>query len=251
MPRSSNLYVFAHQDDEVFALPVISRQIQSGEDVYCIFLTDGEGRDTPFARRRAESLMALGWIGVPPDHIFFLADTSRIADLRLVEFLDDGFVYVLNAAQRVIPDKIFVLAAEGGHPDHDCVVAIALKVSRYLGFDVVVREIAAYRAGPFFWPVRVASISRVRGLDGEVRLGPKDFIMILRGIMYFPSQWRTWSVLGPLLLLSLASHRRISFTAALESVLVSPPPTKKFLYERFFKVSRLLVHKKIVRFIAS
>jgi LmbE family N-acetylglucosaminyl deacetylase len=40
------LFVFAHQDDEIFFLNRIARELRHGHAVHCAYLTDGAGRGT-------------------------------------------------------------------------------------------------------------------------------------------------------------------------------------------------------------
>src|ERR1043165_10179605 len=101
----SELYVFAHQDDEVAIAPRIARDVAAGARVVCAFLTDGGAP----AVRDAESRAVMAELGV--QDVIFVGFPER----ALVEHLDAAYY----ALEEIDAEAIVTLAWEGGHQDHD------------------------------------------------------------------------------------------------------------------------------------
>ena len=230
------LFIFAHQDDEFCASQRIRRAILRGDRVLCVYLTDGEGHGTSSTRRDSESRKALKSLGVPIDHIAFIGSTNRIADGSLWRGLDDAVEYVLQAlAAWCVSDlsRVYTLAWEGGHADHDAACLVALAVAR--SFDIVenVWELPAYHGrglpGMLFRMMSPLHKSE----EAEIHtLSPAQGLRAAFFWLHYPSQFRSWLGLFPEAFIKYAVLRRdFSQPALYRNVLARPHPGP-LLYER-------------------
>jgi len=146
------LFVFAHQDDESVCAGLIHRVC--GDDARGAFVwwTNGDGL-APTAKmdpraygtlRMAESADALGCLGISASRKTDL-ECSEIENYRRFTHVAHGgtqraeaLAHFRREAERVEqavrssdPDRVFVLAYQGGHPEHDlCHVMVARAVRR-------------------------------------------------------------------------------------------------------------------------
>lgn len=153
-PRGRPLFVFAHQDDETVLAGIIRRILREGSArPTFLWWTNGDGlapgsgmRPEAYARVRiaeaTASLRALG--GDPADKVDL--ERSEIENYRLLTHLPGGgrpaaraIDDFLSEAERVeavvrraAPDRVFVLAWQGGHPEHDLVHLMTVRAVRRL-----------------------------------------------------------------------------------------------------------------------
>ena len=64
--KKKSVFLLAHQDDEIGITKVILNELESNNEVICIFVTDG-GKKSDV--RNLESIYVLGKIGVNPNNI--------------------------------------------------------------------------------------------------------------------------------------------------------------------------------------
>jgi LmbE family N-acetylglucosaminyl deacetylase len=127
------LFLFAHQDDEIAAATRILAEQRDGVPVLCAFRTD-RSRGGNVATRDAESRRALAELGVQDDAIFFIGSEERIEDGELMNFLEGALSHLRARMSDRALARIYTLALEGGHHDHDAahLVAAAFAVERNL-----------------------------------------------------------------------------------------------------------------------
>src|SRR5947208_1619604 len=65
------LYVFAHQDDEMFVSPKMILEVNRGTPITAVWITDG-GKSANPKQRQEESTAAMQMIGVPRERLHFL-----------------------------------------------------------------------------------------------------------------------------------------------------------------------------------
>ncbi|MDD3266824.1 MAG: PIG-L family deacetylase [Burkholderiales bacterium] len=120
------LFLFAHQDDEMSALPLIDKHIINCDDVYIFFVTSGTFDGETSIIRNNESSLCLTKIGVKAKNIFFIGSRHKICDKQLANELERAR-HVLHEELAPIGhfDKVYALAWEGGHADHDAVNLLA------------------------------------------------------------------------------------------------------------------------------
>ncbi|MCK6544965.1 PIG-L family deacetylase [Myxococcota bacterium] len=168
-PAGSPLFIFAHQDDETVLAGIIQRVL--GDDARGTFVwwTNGDGLApgsgfTPaeYAKIRiAESAEALRRLGGSERRKVDL-ESSEIENYRRMTHValggrvrDDALRYFLDEAERVErairaadPDRVFLLAWQGGHPEHDLVHLMTRraieKLRRETGRPIPIVQCPAY-----------------------------------------------------------------------------------------------------------
>lgn len=231
--RKNVLFVLAHQDDEIVMSPRIARELESGHGVYCAFLTDGSARVASRVRD-AESRAVLTGLGVPSRNLFFLGSEHGLTDGKLPLQLERADRLLEEALAELPIHRIFCLAYEGGHQDHDASHLLALALARRRGLLGRSWQISAYHGyrmpGPVF---RV--LAPLRGPRRFVRRLPaglawRHTLLCLR----YRSQRLTWLGLFPGLALQRGLRRRETvLPVALEAVRARPHPGP-LLYEQLF-----------------
>lgn len=229
------LFIFAHQDDEVGAAPWIVDELELGNRVFCVYLTDGGSRTDP-AIRDAESVAALQSLGVSEGNIAFLGNGERIGDNKLIDHLPRAWRLLDGWITDNVPlvARIYSLAWEGGHPDHDAAHALALIAAERRGISDA-WQFSLYNAyrrpRPFF---RV--LSHVPTEADERRRSDK-LAAKMKYAMYcwrFKSQRRTWLGLFP----ELAIRRLLGISEKVvrfdRQRIAERPHVGELLYERMF-----------------
>ncbi len=212
----SELFVFAHQDDEVAIATRIAREVAAGERVVCVFLTDGGAP----AVRDAESRRVLQSLGV--NDVRFVG----LPDGRLVEHLEEA--YCALAGEDF--DQVITLAWEGGHQDHDAahLVALALAIAR----GVRCLEFPLYHGKGMPRPFYRVMVPLRRGQ--VTKLSMREVWRSAMLCWRYPSQRRSWIGLFPQMLLR---RNEVVCEASAERVL-RPPHEGRLLYERRFGFAR-------------
>ncbi|MGE5208079.1 MAG: PIG-L deacetylase family protein [Alphaproteobacteria bacterium] len=121
----SVLYVFAHEDDELFALARMRQDVNAGRAVYAIWTTNGAFEGKP-GEREEESRAVMALVGVPEANLRFLGFPDHDSCRYLPEIYDD--VRKLRKSWNVT--RIISPAYEGGNIDHDAAAFIAAMVVR-------------------------------------------------------------------------------------------------------------------------
>ncbi len=136
MPKTigqTTLFLFAHQDDEIGVFYEISQALARGEEVYCIYLTNGAWEGVSPQRRNAESVKVLTSFGLDKSHIIFLGERLDIYDGTLVEHLEQCQNGLLDSVLKIGGvDRLIMHAFEGGHQDHDAAFLSGLALAKTL-----------------------------------------------------------------------------------------------------------------------
>lgn len=251
--RKHVLFVFAHQDDEVMISSRLVREIEAGHRAHCVFLTNGRGsRGVPPSVRDAESLEILSSLGVAPADIHFPGTRSDIDDLVLIDCLGQALDLLEDAVGSHPIRRVFTLAWEGGHPDHDAVHAIALAFAarrRLLGRTW---QYPAYHGRGLPWKFFRASTSFERGTRRCVRrLSAAEALRHTMLCWRYQSQRRSWIGLFPEFFVQRALLRRETFDAVEPRALLRPPHEGTLLYERMFGASWAHVGPRVAAFSAA
>lgn len=196
------VFLFAHQDDEFGVFHQIALERASGVKVFCIYLTTGVSQGGCSSRRNSESLRVLRELGVSEDHVVFAGEKLGISDGGLLETLDvarQWFGDWLDACGDVT--RIYIPAWEGGHPDHDALHALALKVATVSSPKAQISQFSLYNAvgcrQPFF---RVLNPIDANGMVQSARIPWRRRLQYLRMCLSYPSQRRSWLGLFPFVL---------------------------------------------------
>jgi len=190
------VYLLPHQDDEIFALPIILSH-RDCEHIF-IVLTSGAGKNesTKNFTRDSEfrsSLAILEEYGVRSQFFPFGTEHSIRDGLLHADFSRDAYQHLLEQLQSFEPEIIVAPCYEGGHQDHDASARIAEGYSKVFGSDVLF--FSTYRSAgssfPFFSTMK-PFIPSERILFSRLLVCP----LALRLIMNYRSQLRTFAGLG-------------------------------------------------------
>jgi LmbE family N-acetylglucosaminyl deacetylase len=230
------LFLLAHQDDEAGAVATVAREIRDGHRCWLLYLTDGGKRVSPSVRD-AETQAALQHFGGGRSKALFLSDLyGRIPDGELMFNLPRAAAMLAGwiEASGISPARVHTIDWEGGHVDHDAVHLVALSL---LGSGIRVDGFSlynAYRRPPKFF--------RVRSLvpaSGEIASHPVSWCIAITAScapLWYPSQRRTWAVLGPgFAARALLDHRERLRVASVGRT-QHRPHRGKLLYEALFGV---------------
>jgi len=230
----ATLYVLAHFDDEYFAWPMIAQGVRAGVAQHLVYVAD---YPTPAlsARRRDESVRALGDLGVPRSNIVHIAE--GVADGAVHRHLPQAFAALRRAVARMPEvNRIVVSAWEGGHADHDACAAMAAALAAELG-NIPVDQFSLYSgkglAGPLF---RAGAPLGENGPRQRIGLSPAMWLRFMAAVRFYPSQRKTWFGLWPAMWWSYL-RRGYGFQRLDPERLSQRPHAGPLLYERRFKVA--------------
>lgn len=211
----------------------IARELEWGHRVTCAFLADGTGKGVPSATRDRESRAVLASLGVPPEHQLFIGSLERIPDRELVLHLDRAWRALVRVADAEPITRIYTLAYEGGHPDHDAAYVLAVLLARRQGLLRRAWQVPFYHGwgtpGQLF-RVHQALPTATRHLVRRVPL-----LLAARHVTIcwrYPSQWRTWVGLFPEYCLQRGLRRREVLAAIDPPRVRQRPHPGPVLYER-------------------
>jgi LmbE family N-acetylglucosaminyl deacetylase len=200
----TDIYLFAHQDDEFGVYQTIETGAEAGRRPICIFLTDGAGGGASPDARNKESLKVLTQLGVAPGDIHFIGSEQGIPDGGLVDELPRARELTFQILDTLSgPISFTGHAWEGGHPDHDAAHLLMLWCAKDLNLPLdAVRCFALYNAkdmpGPFF---RVLAPITSHGAVTRETIPWADRLRHLRLYLTYRTQWRTLVGLYPIILL--------------------------------------------------
>lgn len=223
------LFILAHPDDEIVFAPLIDRLVREAKPVRLAFMTDGRSGGLP-AVREAETVRALASLGVDQTDLLFgdIADGQLHCNLRRALEAVERWCGSLRSIAR-----IYTLAWEGGHPDHDGahLVAAAFAASRGLGDRV--RQVAFYRASDK-WPAPMFTVRSPLPANGPVdsiTLSSGERWLPVRLIRFYRSQWRSFVGLAPFMLWHAITRRSFEMQPLNPRRLTERPTVRPLLYE--------------------
>jgi len=227
------IFLFAHPDDEFGVFFAIEQSLRQGAQVFCLYLTDGAFDGQRSDQREAESRHVLRRLGVHEANIHFIGGREGFRDGGLHMRLDDA-LRAVEAILAPLPriDAIYMHAWEGGHQDHDAVHLIGAAYAAGRGLLDVCRQFMLYRAADtmlkiaLFAPVAENGTVRADLIPWACRL------RYLRLCLSYRSQWKTFSVLLPMLAHSYAVKGTQETQSLSLSRLSAQPHSGPLLYER-------------------
>lgn len=186
------VFLFAHQDDEFGVYAQILRELDEGNRVRCIYLTDGSGTSET-SLRDAESLSALTFFGIETGDVIVPPVPARAQDVNLHKQCLAVLEWLAALPAWKQARRIYVPAWEGGHPDHDMTHVIGFLAAPR---GATVLQFPLYRARrllPFTF--RVMAPLAANGPKVRERLSWPRRLTALHLPWRYPSQWKTWIVL--------------------------------------------------------
>lgn len=246
MIREQAVFLFAHQDDECFALRLIAKEVEAEREVWCIYFTDG---GVKCSQRNVESLRVLVGMGVSDARIVFAGERLGIRDGKLLSSLsvcESGLREILSTLPSV--GAVYVPAWEGGHPDHDGLHFVAATVIEKAGMFDRLFQFSLYNAyglrKPFF---RVMSPLEENGDVLKVAIPFSQRWRHAGNCFRYPTQWISWFDLFPLAAFSYLAGRQY-FQAARTGRLGSRPHEGPLYYETRGLADWDTVEKALKRF---
>lgn len=196
----TSVFLLAHQDDEFGVFHAIESEKKLGRRVVCAYLTSGVGPGGDPSQRDAESMGVLSALGV--DEVIFAGAQIGVADGHLRKSLPVAGQWMDQfLGARASLEMICVPAWEGGHPDHDCLHAIAVETALRQGKGRLIRQFSLYNGrgcpGPFF---HVLKPLEVNGVVQKQRIPLPKRIRYLQFLLRYRSQFKTWVGLMPFVL---------------------------------------------------
>lgn len=244
------LVILAHPDDEVAIAPLLEAEVARGETVVVLFATDGATRSVPASRRCSESSVALRSIGISKDHITFLGVEIGVADGSLMTQLPRAYAALNQQFTGTPIRRLYTLAWEGGHTDHDAVHLLALAFAKSNG----VAQVAQF---PIYNGLQTAPLFRVMQPLPEWAIQNITHFSLSDGIRYsalplhYPSQRKTWlGLMSGVLREYLVKRRNAAFTVDFAAVL-DKPHGGTLLYERLFRIPYDVFRVNTAPFIAE
>jgi LmbE family N-acetylglucosaminyl deacetylase len=204
------LFIFAHQDDELVLAGLIRRVIGDDERGAFVWWTNGDGlapgsgmSPDAYARMRiAEATDSLKRLGASEKRktdlesseienyrrITHVAEKGRLHE-RALAYFEDEATRVERAVRAADPDRVFLLAWQGGHPEHDLVHLMTVRavdrLRRETGRPIPIIQCPAYeyviacalRFKPWF-----------RGDRRTIMLSPEELEVKRTVLEAYPSQ---------------------------------------------------------------
>jgi hypothetical protein len=231
-PPRHSLFVFAHQDDECFLSTRLAREVAAGRRVHCVYHPAGSG--APASVRDSESRVVLADLGVAEADAHFVGSAHGIPDGSLALHLASAGRLLEEAVGHHPIHRVFSLAYEGGHQDHDAAHVAALVFALRRGILHRTWAMPVYHGHRLPWILyRVATPLPGRRL--RVRRLPRGLAWRHACIVWrYPSQRRTWVGLFPELCVQRALRRREVLIPADAEAIRGRPHPGSLLYERLF-----------------
>ncbi|UTP40964.1 hypothetical protein M9M90_07215 [Phenylobacterium sp. LH3H17] len=229
------LYILAHFDDEYFAWPIIAQGVKAGADQRFFYIADypSEGETV---RRRLESERFLAQFGVPASSIVHVGAGKGLIDGSIYVHQDIALEALRAEAARIGSiDRLVVTAWEGGHPDHDACALMAIALSQVHG-GLPVDQFALYSGRGL--PGRLFHAGRPLPENGAVQtvgLTVSEWLSFLAAVRFYPSQWRSWLGLWPMMFLTFL-RQGFGYQHLNPARVDQRPHAGPLFYERVFKV---------------
>lgn len=231
------LFLLPHPDDEFFFAPRIRRAAAEGKSVYCAFLTDGTWYGVAPETRMRESTRALGRLGVAERNLRFLGVRLGIRDGYAHLEIDRLYEALLESVRALRIEEIYVLAWEGGHPDHDTSHLVGAALAGELGVGRI-HECPGYNAyklpPPLFHVMR--SIPREEAVCSN-RLTVTEGLACFSLCTCYRSQFKTFVGLAPESFYRLVVLRRHERRRVAGIDYTRPPHAGALFYEKRFHLS--------------
>ncbi len=232
----SPAFVFAHQDDETVMAGLIRRIVQDDARGTFIWWTNGDGLapglgvdPRKYARIRIdEATEALARLGASKKRKIDL-ESSEIENYRrftevakggavreqALQYFAVESVRIEKCLREADPDRVFVLAWQGGHPEHDLVHLMVTRAVRKLRKETG-RAIPIIQAPAYEYTIACALRFKpwYKGDVREIELDPEEFAKKREVFEAYQSQAELFrkfqKVLGVFGALSLVRGKKIS-----------------------------------------
>jgi LmbE family N-acetylglucosaminyl deacetylase len=229
------LFIFAHNDDEFFALPRIERELELGNRVICVYTTDGAAYGISPSKRLQESYAVLGPRGVQREDIIALGTELGVRDGLSFQHINRLWPELQTATRDLSISRVYAPSWEGGHVDHDVAHLLSVALSRAKG--AALYEFALYHGHqvrpPFFKCMQLIPA------PGELlrdRISLIEALRWLASVRHYRSQWKTFLGLIGFCLKGILLKRELAIRAVPVRNYLHPPHKRPLFYETRFRV---------------
>lgn len=207
------LAILAHHDDEFFLAPLIRDECAAGAAVHVCFLTHGSLQGTPAEVRVRESRGVLAGLGVGDAQVMDLGVRDGIFDGGLAA-MEGGALAALTrryATQRFA--RVYLMAWEGGHPDHDAAHMIGLAYADRSQRESQLFEVPLYNS--YAAPPGLCRVMTLVPRPGsellERKLTAEEAQACARLMDAYPSQQEVFNSLAPAIQWGLFTRRSFQY----------------------------------------
>lgn len=165
--------------------------------------------------------------------IYFIGEQFGIADRCLIENLDTVGRWLEQLVQNLSIRYVYVMAWEGGHPDHDAIHAVAVQVMKDRGCLEFLRQFPLYNGWKLHW--KFFSVLRPLPQNGpitRIRISWAARIRYLSYCMQYHSQFTSWIGLFPFVVLHYVISGYQEFQACSLDRVLNPPHEGRLYYEK-------------------
>lgn len=223
-----HVYLLAHQDDELFCLPLIESDVKREIPVAVVYLTDGAAV-TASCIRDAESYSVLVDIEVSVETIFFLGSHLSIADGHLHLSLSKVYWALKHYIDWDSCSRIYLPCYEGGHQDHDSISWLVACLSREFRIQDIF-QFPLYNSYKTRFPL--FNVLTLLPNHEPSKIFFKLRLRHLKYILTYRSQFRSWMGLTPPLLIKVLAARPIWLVQFDPHILRQRPHPGELLYEQ-------------------
>lgn len=254
MPTEENwaIFLLAHQDDEFGVFERIHRERESGRHIAVCYFTTGVPMGASPRQRNDESLAVLQRLGIPAADVHFAGEQLQVADGTLLEHMEPAAGWLAHLLGGKRGATIYAPVWEGGHPDHDCLCAVALSVCARANMLRQLRHFSLYHGrdcpGPLF---RVLSPMIENGPPTRDPIPWARRLRYLRHCLAYPSQWRSWVGLLPFVALRLIIDGAQAVQPAQPERIRERPHAGRLYYEKRRFASYAVVRERVDRLMSS
>lgn len=196
--KNSAIFLFPHQDDEVGILQKIIDELKGGNEVYCLFFTRASD-EKKNSTRNFESTKVLLSYGVKKENILFVGQDLDIQDRGLHRHIYQAYQWLKDwLARHSDIGNIYVPAWEGGHPDHDCLNAIAATLASQVSIKGKIWQFPLYNARncpPYFYRIQSALVTN--GPIKKISINFINRVKFIKSCLGYPSEAIAWVGLFP------------------------------------------------------
>ncbi len=229
-----SVFFLAHYDDEFGIYEEIRLHIIQKIPLHIVYLTSSNINGISEESRERESLSALKKLGVEKENVSFIGKEMSVPDLALKDHLIASYINSKNLIENLgNVGKIFTLAYEGGHPDHDsinflCSRLISKHASKIEGWQFPL-YCGPGLIGSFFYLFKPL---KNNGPITKKRIEAKNIRLFLKLIFCYKSQFKTFIGLYPFYLLHMVFKKYQVTQKINPSRIYNRPHKGRLLYER-------------------
>ena len=231
----ATLFVLAHNDDEFFVLPRVLRETAEGRACLFLFTTDGAAYGESPERRLSETLEVLGKFGINRSSVISLGAQLGIRDGTSHRSIDSLWKGMQQSLENRQVARVFTLAWDGGHNDHDTAHLLAVAFAQSRGLPIM--EFAAYNSFQMPKPLfRCMKLIPGRGDLVEDRVSCREAVRWALTPRHYRSQRRAFLGLLGFCLPQILLRRRLVTREVTGKRYLERPHEGPLFYEVRFKV---------------